>query len=182
MEEEREEFFSERKFIIDFDSFDKESYEEFYTKVNDSIEIPYRDLYLCSYGGSTMFIDPIKDILEKGDFTITAYSHIVSSGFLLYMYTNVPKRVLRGTTGAFHLPFQDGALILENGRVHHQTKIEKILMEKESYAVDFFQELLDITNAKRKKLESGIDEWLFFDDKKLQKLSDKSLKLLEKYK
>lgn len=179
---EQEEIYSERKHIIEFGDFNEENYMDFLKEANASIEYPYRELLISSNGGNMIYVDPMKHVLEKGDFTITAYSHIISAGFILFMVTEVPKTVLRGTTGAFHFPFLNGVALNANNTLHIETKLQKEIYEKESYASDFFQELLGITNVKRKKLESNIDEYLIYDDKQLQKLADKSLLLLEKYK
>jgi len=181
MEEEGVQMFtSERKFIIEFEDFEQENYENFVRQVNDSIDQPFRDLFLSSNGGNLFLVEPMKRILEKGDFSITGYSHLLSAGFILYMYTNVEKEILPGTTGAFHFPYYRNQVLNHDKTLHYHSKIDEIIMQKEAYNADFFQELLDITNAKRKKLEANLNEWLIYDDKKLRKLSEKSLKMLNR--
>lgn len=182
MEEQEEVFYSKRKFIIEFNDFSGENYERFLEEANNSIEHPFRDFHLASNGGKPYFINPIKKILEEGDFTMTGYSHLFSAGFLLYMYTDVEKVILENTVGAFHYPILSGVTLNNNNTLNVSSKLDKFMYDSEVYNVDFFRELLGITNAQHKKLEASADEWLIYDYKKMRKLSDKSLRLLEQFK
>lgn len=182
MEENIQEIYSKRKFVIEFNDFSPENYDKFIVDVNESIEHPFRELLLSSNGGNPVFIDPMKDVLEKGDFTITGFSHLFSAGFILYMYADVEKTVLDHTTGAFHYPTMHNVHLNHDKSIRFSDKLDKFLHEKEVYNVDFFRELLNITNAQHKKLTSSVDEWLIYDSKQMRKLTDRSLRLLEKYK
>ena len=176
--EETKEIYSERKYIIEFNHFTDDAYDNFIKQANESIEQPYRELLLSSNGGSPYFINSMKRVLEKGDFSMVGYDRLFSAGFLLFMYTDVEKTVLKDTISGFHYPSMVGIETNPNNSIYASTKLEKTMQEREVYDVDFFRDLLKITNNQHKKLMSSKDEWLIFDYKQTQKLADKSRKML----
>lgn len=161
--------------------YEKEALENLLIDLNASRQVPKKIIYLDSNGGYTDFIHPIIDAIEMQPCELVATNKIYSSAFITFFAANVDKRILPDTIGMFHYPAMFSTDLNPNNTPRlKNSKLGKAILEFGYPYREYFEELLEIDKKRHKKLMDG-DE-LVYKYKDLQKLLEKSKKILASYK
>ena len=155
---------------------DEEALAEFIDKVNSCEDKKNIKVYLSSCGGDCDVVPVIRNIIEKHQIELIAFSDVHSSALDLFLTTNTPRTVMDETVGLFHRTIIRATLD-NNLKPLKEKKLLKI-WQKEIKVVSLVVEFLGITDKQLKKVSKGKD--LYFNDEELREALKKSEKYFKK--
>lgn len=157
-------------------NFGDDSLQEFINQVNNG-DTDSMTIYLGSDGGSALYMPAFRDIIERYQIHLVAFSHVSSSALDLFLLTNTTREILDDTVGMYHQEVYNHLPVSPNLDIKVEPSYLKII-KAGLVNNELVESFLNLSKKESKLIDEGVN--LYINTKRLKRALKKSQKYFNK--